>query len=222
MAHIEIAASPKVAEERTRNGLYTSKGKRILDILLACFLLPVVAPVVAGLCVLVRFDGGPGLYAHTRVGRNGKLFRCWKIRSMRQDADYLLAAYLASDPHAAAEWDRTQKLQSDPRITRVGRVLRRTSLDELPQIWNVLCGEMSFVGPRPVTAEELSRYGALQTAYLSMRPGITGLWQVRGRENGCYDERLAMDSSYAASVSLVQDLILICQTASVLVRPTGR
>ena len=141
---------------------------------------------------------------------------------MVPDAEARLAAHLATHSDAAREWARTQKLTDDPRITRLGGVLRRTSLDELPQIWNVLWGDMSLVGPRPVTLGELDRYGAQRAAYLRMRPGVTGLWQVKGRGNGCYAERLTLDQTYAETLSLPLDLRLILRTALVLFRPTGR
>ena len=141
---------------------------------------------------------------------------------MIPDAETRLSAVLAANPIAATEWNRTQKLQNDPRVTRLGRFLRRSSLDELPQIWNVLRGEMSLVGPRPVTPPELARYGLRAATYLSLKPGVTGLWQVAGRSNGCYAERLQMDQTYALSIGMWCDLGLIGRTAFVLIKPTGR
>lgn len=167
-------------------------------------------------------DGGPGFFGHRRIGRNGEVFRCWKIRTMVVDAEARLAEHLASDPEAAAEWERDHKLRDDPRITRLGAFLRATSLDELPQIWNVLKGEMSFVGPRPVVRDEMRKYGAARTAYLAMKPGITGLWQVSGRNDVSYDERVAMDVEYVSSVSLLTDVRLILLTGLSIVDRTGR
>lgn len=201
---------------------YTRLGKRLLDIALAILLLPFLAPVIVGLWALVRSQGSPGFFRHTRVGRHGTAFGCWKICTMVPNAEALLAQYLKDNPEAASEWDQSQKLARDPRITRLGRFLRRTSLDELPQIWNVLRGEMSFVGPRPVTEPELKRYGADTSIYLDLRPGVTGLWQVEGRSNGCYNERRNMDRAYAATIGLLRDLTLIFRTGFVIFWPTGR
>ncbi len=201
---------------------YHSIGKRLLDLALALLLLPVLLPVICTLWLLVRLQGEGGFYSHTRVGRNGARFSCWKIRTMVPNAEALLAQLLENDPQAAAEWQRSQKLSCDPRITRLGQFLRRTSLDELPQIWNVLRGDMSFVGPRPVTQSELDRYGSNARVYMKMRPGITGLWQIKGRADGCYRERLRLDMAYARAISPAQDLSLILRTSAVIFRPTGR
>lgn len=202
--------------------VYSTLGKRLLDLAIALLLLPILVPLICLLWLLVRLQGGSGFYSHTRVGRNGAEFSCWKIRTMVPNAERLLAELLDADPKAADEWRRTQKLHRDPRITALGQFLRRTSLDELPQIWNVLRGDMSLVGPRPVTKPELDRYGSNATVYLNLRPGITGLWQVMGRSNGCYDERLRLDMAYARAISPVQDLSLILRTGAVIFRPTGR
>jgi lipopolysaccharide/colanic/teichoic acid biosynthesis glycosyltransferase len=187
--------------------------KRVFDIVLSVVLLPVLLPVIAALWVLTRRDGGPGFFGHTRVGLNGRSFKCWKIRSMVVDAEPRLQAHLAENPEAAAEWARDHKLAEDPRITRLGNFLRRSSLDELPQIWNVLKGEMSFVGPRPVTRIEMRKYGHCRTAYLSLKPGITGLWQVSGRNEVSYDERVAMDVQYLQTMSIWTDIKIILKTA---------
>jgi lipopolysaccharide/colanic/teichoic acid biosynthesis glycosyltransferase len=141
---------------------------------------------------------------------------------MVPDAAERLTAHLAANPEAAAEWEANHKLVDDPRITPLGEFLRRTSLDELPQLWNVLTGEMSFVGPRPVTEEELEKYGAARGAYCRMRPGITGLWQVSGRNEVTYGERVQLDLDYLASISLLRDLKIILRTGLVVVFPTGR
>ena len=207
---------------RTRRSIYPEFGKRALDLTLAFLLLPLLLPVIAALWALTRIQGAPGLYGHLRIGRNGQPFRCWKIRTMVPDAAKRLDVHLAKDPAAAAEWAATQKLTHDPRVTPLGRFLRRTSLDELPQIWNVLVGEMSFVGPRPITREELDRYGLHRRAYLEQRPGITGPWQVHGRADGCYDQRVAYDRAYAEQQSPAGDLALIAMTAVTVLRPTGR
>jgi len=201
---------------------YLGAPKRLFDIVLALVILPVVAPVVGILWLLTRMDGGKGFFGHTRIGRAGTPFKCWKIRTMVPDAEAKLQHYLAENPAAAAQWVREYKLDNDPRITPIGGFLRKTSLDELPQIWNVLCGEMSFVGPRPVIEAELVKYRGSEWAYLSMRPGITGLWQVSGRNDVAYEERVQMDVSYARTLSAGTDLRIIGKTALAVLNRTGR
>ncbi|PIL21431.1 hypothetical protein P775_04535 [Puniceibacterium antarcticum] len=203
-------------------GLYARRGKRIFDLILAVLLLPVIAPVILVLCILVRRDGGPSFFAHRRVGRNGKVFPCWKVRSMVFDAERKLRDYLAENPEAAAEWARDHKLTNDPRITALGNFIRKSSLDELPQIWNVLRGEMSFVGPRPIVREELKKYGPYKRIYMMMAPGITGQWQVSGRNDVSYDERVNMDVEYLSSISLKTDVKIILATASSVINRTGK
>ena len=161
------------------------------------------------------------LFAHYRVGHDGKLFRCMKFRSMLRNSDQLLADLLHDDPQVRAEWDRDQKLANDPRVTAVGHFLRRTSLDELPQLLNVLRGEMSLVGPRPITLAELTRYGRVRWHYLSVRPGITGLWQVSGRNNTTYEERVALDRRYVEQRSVWLDLSILLKTVRVVVLREG-
>jgi lipopolysaccharide/colanic/teichoic acid biosynthesis glycosyltransferase len=168
-----------------------------------------------------RRDGAPILFAHYRVGKNGKLFRCLKFRSMLRNSEQLLANLLQDDPEARAEWEREQKLTDDPRITGVGHFLRKTSLDELPQLLNVVRGEMSLVGPRPITVEELTRYGKVRWHYVSVRPGMTGLWQVSGRNNTTYDERVALDQRYVEQRSLLGDIGILFKTVRVVVRREG-
>ncbi|MEL6914688.1 MAG: sugar transferase [Pseudomonadota bacterium] len=215
-------SGPSFGASKDSSRWYARRGKRALDIFISLILVPVIAPAILILYLVVRADGGPGVFAHARIGRQGRVFACFKLRTMVPDAERALADVLASDPAAAREWAETQKLRVDPRVTRVGAFLRRTSLDELPQIWNVLRGDMSLVGPRPVTAPELKRYGPYRSVYLSLTPGITGLWQVSGRNDVSYDERRLLDARYAQTVTLVRDLWLIFKTAQVLVRPTGR
>ncbi|RYJ03373.1 MAG: sugar transferase [Acetobacteraceae bacterium] len=194
--------------------------KRALDIAGAGSLLLMTLPVFLLLTLLVRMDGGPAFFAHERVGRGGRRFGCLKFRSMVTDSAARLEALLAHDPEARAEWDATRKLRHDPRITWIGRFLRASSLDELPQLINVLRGEMSLVGPRPVIAAELAaHYGAAAEHYLAVRPGITGLWQVSGRSSTSYDTRVALDVRYATNPSLMADLRILLRTpAAVLLR----
>jgi lipopolysaccharide/colanic/teichoic acid biosynthesis glycosyltransferase len=195
--------------------------KRGFDILTVVVLLPLLAPLLALLALAVRLDGGPVLYGHTRVGCNDRLFKCLKFRTMCVDADKMLAAHLAADPLAAAEWARQRKLQDDPRISRIGAFLRKTSLDELPQLINVLRGEMSLVGPRPVVRDELEEHYGLagRIAYAAVRPGITGLWQVSGRSDTSYRERVTLDITYGSSWSFLLDMKILVRTVpAVLLR----
>lgn len=196
--------------------------KRIMDIVLVCVALPIILPVVAALWLLVRRDGGPGFFGHTRVGLGGKPFKCWKIRTMVVDAQAKLEEYLAENPEAAKEWELDQKLTNDPRVTRFGNFLRETSLDELPQVWNILRGDMSLVGPRPVTRDEVRRYGWNRTAYLSMKPGLTGFWQAFGRNSVTYEERVRMDVQYLHKMSIWEDVKIILKTVVVVLDRTGK
>lgn len=201
---------------------YQRHGKRLFDTALALLLLPIIAPVIALLWLLVRRDGGPGFFGHTRLGQNGRPFKCWKLRSMVVDAQSALDQHLADNPDAAAEWSRDFKLRNDPRITRIGNFLRRSSLDELPQIFNVLKGEMSFVGPRPVIKDEVAQYGDKWARCFALRPGITGLWQISGRNETSYDARVALDMEYARRCSLRLDMKIIVLTGLSVLRMTGK
>ncbi|MDF3418562.1 sugar transferase [Sulfitobacter sp. KE29] len=194
----------------------------LFDLGLGLMLLPVLLPVILVLCTLVAMDGGLPIFGHRRIGKGGREFRCWKIRTMVVDAEERLKKHLADNPEAAAEWEQNFKLENDPRITRMGRFLRKSSLDELPQLFNVFRGEMSFVGPRPVVRDELLRYGLHQQVYMSMRPGVTGLWQVSGRNDVAYDQRVSMDVQYAREVSLVQDARIVAKTVTSVLSLTGK
>lgn len=180
--------------------------KRAIDIILALSGILLIAPLLI-ICFVVTLatSHGPALYRHRRVGFNGKHFDCLKFRTMVTDAPERLRKLLQSDAAAAAEWTANRKLRNDPRVTAIGAILRRSSLDELPQLFNVLKGEMSIVGPRPVTDEELVRYGSAKADYLACRPGITGLWQVSGRSNTTYGKRVACDTFYARNWSMALD-----------------
>jgi lipopolysaccharide/colanic/teichoic acid biosynthesis glycosyltransferase len=195
-----------------------------MDVALSAALLLLLLPVFLALAAAVAADGGRVFYSHRRVGRNGRTFGCLKFRSMRPDADRFLSDLLARDPAALAEWRAARKLRRDPRVTPVGRVLRATSLDELPQLINVLRGEMSLVGPRPVVQEELEQHYAPAGAaadYLSVRPGLTGPWQVSGRSDMDYRERVKLDADYARNPSLLRDLALLAYTVVVVLRRRG-
>jgi lipopolysaccharide/colanic/teichoic acid biosynthesis glycosyltransferase len=197
--------------------------KRAFDLAGALALIVALLPVLLMIALLVRADGGPALFAHERIGRGGRRFGCLKFRSMVVDSAERLEALLAADPEARAQWEATRKLKRDPRVTTIGRFLRASSLDELPQLINVLRGEMSLVGPRPVQAAELAKhYGPSAAAqYASARPGITGLWQVSGRSDTSYDARVAMDLRYLANPTLVGDLRILLKTPFAVLRRRG-
>lgn len=186
---------------------------RAFDVVIAIGALVFVGPLmlVVAVCIYI-VDPGPVLFAHRRIGRDGRAFRCWKFRSMVVDADARLAALLGNDPVARSDWQRDHKLRNDPRITMFGRFLRRSSLDELPQLFNVVIGEMSVVGPRPIVAAEAQRYGRYFNDYCRVRPGITGLWQISGRNDVSYRRRVALDVLYVRSKSLVLDLKIVLLT----------
>jgi exopolysaccharide production protein ExoY len=187
--------------------------KRVIDIILAVSGIILLAPLLI-ICfvVTVATSPGPALFRHKRVGFNGKYFDCLKFRTMVTDAPERLRQLLDSDPVAAAEWAANRKLRNDPRVTAIGDILRRSSLDELPQLFNVLRGDMSIVGPRPVTSEELEKYSGAIDAYLSCRPGITGLWQVSGRSTTTYSKRVACDAFYAREWSMALDAKIVIVT----------
>ncbi|MFT7058536.1 MAG: lipopolysaccharide/colanic/teichoic acid biosynthesis glycosyltransferase [Pseudorhodobacter sp.] len=202
-----------------RKGFYRNFAKRVLDVSAILLAAPFVVPLIAGLAVMVRQDGGGAFYTQQRVGKDGRHFRMWKLRTMVCDADARMADYLAANPAARLEWDETQKLKRDPRITSFGQFLRRSSLDELPQLWNVLKGEMSLVGPRPMMLNQQSLYPG--TAYYALRPGITGYWQTAGRNRTTFEARAEYDTSYEANLSLVADMQILARTVTVVMKCTG-
>ncbi len=211
----------RAAERRGRDSaLYADHLKRLFDIVLALLLLPIILPLIGVIYLAVALEGGAGFYSQQRIGRGGRTFRFWKIRTMAPNAKALLEAHLAADEDAAAEWSETQKLRNDPRITRLGAFLRATSLDELPQIFNVLRGDMSFVGPRPFMPEQTELYGE-EGAYYRLRPGITGLWQVRSRNRGAFQDRVQYDEAYARSMSFGFDLSILMRTVGQIFRAEG-
>jgi exopolysaccharide production protein ExoY len=195
--------------------------KRALDIVGAIVLAAVFSPLVLAIAVLMRREGGSIIYKHRRIGRDGRAFECLKFRTMVPNADQVLRELLERDPAIKAEWVRDHKLRSDPRVTRLGRFLRRTSLDELPQLWNVMRGEMSLVGPRPVVREELLRYGRNVRIYLAAKPGITGLWQVKGRNDTDYRRRVVLDTYYVRNQNLALDLYILLKTTRVVLGGSG-
>lgn len=196
--------------------------KRGFDVAFALLAIILLSPLLIGLALAIKFyDGGPAFYGHTRVGRNGKLFKCWKFRSMHPNAAVMLQHYLLKNPDAAREWELQHKLKDDPRVTPLGRILRKYSVDELPQLFNILSGEMSFVGPRPVEKSELVNFGPSTRHYLRARPGLTGLWQISGRSDTTYQRRVALDRYYVAKCSLLLDVKVILQTVPVVLFGRG-
>lgn len=198
--------------------------KRTIDVVGALLLLLLLSPLLFMLAVVTGFEGGPALFRHRRVGLHGHPFSCLKFRTMCVDSNRALQALLEHNPDARAEWARTHKLKNDPCVSCVGRFLRSTSLDELPQLVNVLRGDMSLVGPRPVTLAELDgeyvRFGGAQ-AYMTVRPGITGLWQVSGRSGTTYEDRVSLDTIYVSNVSLAADIKILCLTVGAVLRRDG-
>ncbi|MEJ6393530.1 sugar transferase [Gymnodinialimonas sp. 2305UL16-5] len=196
--------------------------KRCLDFSMALFALLVLSPLLLFVILAIKLTSpGPVFFGHERVGFGRNTFKCWKFRTMCVDADRVLSECLASNPELRAEWDATQKLKDDPRVTRLGRVLREYSVDELPQLFNVLLGDMSFVGPRPVVDAELVRFGDSAPLYLSARPGITGLWQISGRSDTSYSERVQLDAQYVTRWSLWQDVMIVLKTVPVVLGARG-
>ncbi|HEY1756906.1 MAG TPA: undecaprenyl-phosphate galactose phosphotransferase WbaP [Bryobacteraceae bacterium] len=196
--------------------------KRLLDMTLGVLVCLLALPFVLLIYLLLKVESrGPAFYSQTRLGRGGRTFRIWKFRSMVPNADRILNDYLAAHPELRLEWEKDHKLRKDPRITRLGRVLRTTSLDELPQLWNVIRGDMSLVGPRPIVDAEIFKYGAAYQLYKQVLPGITGLWQVSGRNNTTYPERIALDSYYVRNWSPWFDLYILGRTIKVVIAHEG-
>ena len=212
----EAASDPQGLLRMT---VYRSGGKRVIDVCAVLFSAPFIVPLVLMLALLVAAKGGRPFYTQPRIGRNGKVYKIWKLRTMLPDADAKLEEYLAANPEARAEWDQLQKLKIDPRITPFGRFLRKSSLDELPQLWNVLIGDMSLVGPRPMMCCQQSMYSG--RAYYFLQPGITGYWQVSDRNESSFSDRAHFDTRYASDVSLRTDFIILLATIRVVLRGTG-
>lgn len=202
-----------------RSGIYRNYCKRPFDILAVLVGSVIVGPLILLIAIIVAFDGSNPFYWNERVGRGGRTFRMLKLRTMVPDADRQLEAYLSRDAEARLEWNSTQKLKSDPRITWLGRFLRKTSLDELPQLWNVLIGDMSLVGPRPMMPSQRPLYHGL--AYYNLRPGITGTWQVSDRNESAFSKRADFDTEYDETLSMRNDLWLLWSTVWVVLKGTG-
>lgn len=203
----------------SQRGPYERFGKRLLDVVVVLLAAPLVLLLLLPIVVLIARDGGSPFYTQQRLGRGGRVYRMWKLRSMVVDAEDNLEAYLADNPEAKTEWDLTQKLKNDPRITKIGHLTRKTSLDELPQLWNVLRGDMSLVGPRPMMVCQKELYPSQD--YYEMRPGITGAWQVSARNESTFKERASYDSKYLKELSVRTDAIILVKTVGVVCKATG-
>lgn len=209
----------RVHRQAPDGGIYARFFKRALDVLAVLVMAPIILPATLVLVAIVALEGGAPIYKSARVGRNGRVFGMYKIRTMVPNASELLARHLDRCTKARLEWEATQKLRHDPRITRIGQFLRKSSLDELPQLWNVLRGEMSLVGPRPMLPEQRTLYPG--AAYYELRPGLTGPWQVSERNQSRFSERAEFDSSYYQTLSFAGDVKLLFRTVAVVLRATG-
>ena len=218
--NFEMSSAPVgLVNIAARSGLYRNYVKRLFDVAAVVASGLVVGPLILFLALLVAADGSNPFYWNERVGRRGRNFRMLKLRTMVPDADKMLEDYLSRNAEARLEWNSTQKLKTDPRITRIGRFLRKTSLDELPQLWNVLTGDMSLVGPRPMMPSQRPLYHGL--AYYSLRPGITGIWQVSDRNESAFSKRAEYDSAYDEKLTFRMDMWLLWSTVRVVLKGTG-
>lgn len=219
--HAKPAAdsSSKVIDYAPSWSLYRTAIKRVFDLLFVFAAAPVVLPVVALLALLVALDGQNPFFLQNRVGKNGKVFRMVKLRSMVVDAEARLIEYLNENPAAKREWDERQKLSKDPRITLVGRIIRKTSLDELPQFFNVFMGDMSVVGPRPMMPAQREMYPG--QAYYALKPGVTGFWQIGDRHSTSFADRARYDADYYREMSLWTDIVVVLKTVKVVLTGTG-
>lgn len=220
--HLTGAPSAEVARRVVpRRPLRGNRLKRSFDVVGALGLLALFGPSMLVIALLIRMDGGPVVFGHRRIGTGGRSFICWKFRSMVVNAHEVFTDLLDRDAQARAEWAATHKLKNDPRITRIGRFLRRTSLDELPQLINVLKGDMSLVGPRPIVDEEVARYRSCYAIYTQCRPGLTGLWQVSGRNDMDYGRRVQLDTAYVFGWTFWGDIVIMLRTVRVMVSGRG-
>jgi exopolysaccharide production protein ExoY len=192
--------------------------KRVFDVVFSSIFILITLPLFIAAAISIKLcDGGPIFFSHRRVGFSARPFDCLKFRTMAVDADAKLAQCLATNRNLAAEWAATRKLKKDPRLIAVGEILRKTSVDELPQLFNILRGEMSLVGPRPVVADELSYYGGDAKLYLSVKPGLTGAWQISGRSDTSYETRVKLDKDYCVNWSMLADILIIIKTVPVVI-----
>jgi Undecaprenyl-phosphate galactose phosphotransferase WbaP len=205
-----------------RNLIPKSRLARIMDISLILLAAPYIILTFLVIMILIKLDSrGPVFYRQARIGRFGRKFHVYKFRTMVQNADQILQTYLENSPELKAEWLATHKLKKDPRVTRIGSILRKSSLDELPQLWNIIIGEMSLVGPRPIVDAEVEKYGKCFDLYIKVRPGLTGLWQVSGRNDTTYERRVKLDEYYVLNRSLKLDLQILWKTVFVVLKKDG-
>jgi lipopolysaccharide/colanic/teichoic acid biosynthesis glycosyltransferase len=196
--------------------------KRVVDIILVLSIIPLALPLLGAILLWVILDSpGKSIFRQERVGKGGRLFKLWKVRTMVQNADQVLDEYLTENPELRPGWERTRKLKHDPRVTRAGRILRHTSVDELPQLWNVLKGELTLVGPRPILPEEIEEYGSRYSLYVQVFPGLTGLWQVLGRNDLEFEQRVRLDEEYILNWSIKMDVSILIQTFKVVITGYG-
>lgn len=196
--------------------------KRFADLVLVLSVIPFALPLLGIVLLLVRLDSpGKPLFQQERVGKCGKIYKVWKVRTMVANAEQVLDEFLSEHPELCPEWERTRKLKHDPRVTRVGRVLRHASVDELPQLWNVLKGEMTFIGPRPILPAEIGEYGSSYGLYIQVLPGLTGLWQVLGRNDLEFQQRVRLDEEYIHNWSIQLDISILIQTVLVVITGYG-
>ena len=222
-SNLDVSSNTLIAPSiLDRNLVYKNWIARILDLLLILLATPYIILAFLVITVLIKFDSpGPVFYRQTRIGRFGRKFYIYKFRTMVQNADQILRNYLDSSPELKAQWLATHKLKQDPRVTRLGTMLRKSSLDELPQLWNIIVGDMSLIGPRPIVEAEVEKYGKCFDLYVQVRPGLTGLWQVSGRNDTTYEHRVKLDEYYVRNKSLKFDLQILWQTVFVVLRKTG-
>lgn len=207
----------------TSSRLYTRFGKRLFDMAFVILVAPFVVPLVLAFAAMIRRDGGPAFFIQPRVGKDGRVFDCYKLRTMVVNAEEVLAKMCDEDPELAAEWHTYQKLTNDPRITRVGKFLRATSLDELPQFWNIFIGDMSLIGPRPFMPEQESLYSKDRSAaYFKLRPGVSGPWQTSARNESTFAERARFDEEYYETLSLKGDIEIVARTVGVVLGARGQ
>ncbi len=203
-----------------REPLYRRVLKRWVDVALVVLVAPFIVPVVLVLALVLKLTGHSPFFFQDRVGKDGRIFKLWKLRTMVPDADARLRAYLQSDANVRQEWETFQKLARDPRITEFGQFLRKSSLDELPQLWNVLVGDMSLVGPRPMMVDQQDLYPG--SAYYALRPGLTGTWQISERNHSTFAQRAEFDAEYERSLTFIRDLKILLATVGVVLRATGK
>ncbi|MGQ3057825.1 MAG: sugar transferase [Nevskia sp.] len=223
-ARLHVHGVPRRASRASSNGARSAVLRAVdrgLDLLFAVGLGVVFSPVIAAAVVALGLSDGPVLFCQSRLGKGGRSFKVYKFRTMVPNAAAVLQEVLANNPELRAEWETSFKLKNDPRVTRIGRFLRKTSLDELPQLWNILRGDMSLVGPRPIEPFEIAKYGRFAKHYYAQRPGLTGLWQVSGRSDSSYERRVVLDAYYSQHRSMRMNLGIILKTVRVVLKGSG-